>query len=113
MSEKEFSLPRGALLVIEARPGDRLRVALGEVWVTQHEDTNDYVLEAGESMNLSAKGKTLVVAHTPASLVLVSGTPSLIGERIGLEPGPSWIEGVRALLRRTRPTPPASSGTSS
>jgi hypothetical protein len=63
MATREFEIERGALVKIEAAAGDRLRVHLGDVWVTQHEDSKDYVLRSGESMILSGKGAALAMAY--------------------------------------------------
>lgn len=73
MAKKEFELAKGAMLRIDAAEGDRLRVRFGDVWVTQHHDTKDYVLRAGDSMILSGKGATLAVAYKATVLELHPG----------------------------------------
>ena len=46
----EFEIDKGAFQRIDAAAGDRLHVRLGDVWVTQHLDTKDYMLRTGQSM---------------------------------------------------------------
>src|SRR5690349_10507231 len=65
MGAREFELKQGAVLKIDALAGDRLRVRAGDVWITQHEDSKDYILRTGQSMTLSGKGATLAMAYKP------------------------------------------------
>ena len=69
MAAREFKMDRGEMLRIDARTGDRLQVWRGDVWVTQHGDTKDYMLRTGESMPLSGAGPTLAVAYKHTLLV--------------------------------------------
>jgi hypothetical protein len=92
MAAREFEIERGALLKIEAAPGDRLRVQLGDVWITQHEDSKDYVLRSGESMILSGKGATLAMAYKRTLLSWYPGDP-----RPQARAHPQW---AHALLRK-------------
>ena len=70
MGAREFHIDRGAMLRIDAVEGDSLHVRAGDVWVTQHGDSRDYVLKAGDSMTLSGKGTTLAMAYEPSLLDL-------------------------------------------
>lgn len=63
MGAREFEIEKGRLLRIDAAPGDRLQVRLGDVWVTQHGDSKDYMLRTGESLTLSGGGATLAMAY--------------------------------------------------
>jgi hypothetical protein len=63
MDAREFEIEKGALLRIDAGPGDRLTVRQGDVWVTQHGDSKDYVLRAGESMVVKGQGAVLAMAY--------------------------------------------------
>jgi len=68
MDAREFEIEKGALLRIDPEPGDRLHVRLGDVWVTQHGDSKDYVLRTGESMTLSGRGPALAMAYKDTQL---------------------------------------------
>lgn len=63
MDAREFEIEKGALLRIDAGPGDRLAVRQGDVWVTQHEDLKDYILRAGESLTVRGQGPVLAMAY--------------------------------------------------
>jgi hypothetical protein len=79
MDTREFKIEKGALQKIGGRKGERLRVSIGEVWVTQHGDPADYYLRTGESLVLRGEGATLAHACKPTVLELLrplaSGTP--------------------------------------
>jgi len=68
MDAREFEIEKGALLRIDPEPGDRLQVRLGDVWVTQHGDSKDYVLRSGQSMMLSGEGTALAMAYKRTQL---------------------------------------------
>ena len=77
MGAREFKMIRGAMLRIDPLAGDSLRVRSGEVWVTQFEDPNDYLLKTGDSLVLNPKGAALAVAYKPTLLDLLrNDTPS-------------------------------------
>ena len=65
-------LKRGSMLKLEQGRGTAIRVVDGNVWVTQHNDTTDYVMRAGESMVLSGAGTTLIRACEDSSLRFVA-----------------------------------------
>jgi len=75
MGAREFEIEKGRLLRIDAAPGDRLQVRLGDVWVTQHEDSKDYMLRTGESMTLSGRGAALAMAYKPTLLAWYRSEP--------------------------------------
>ena len=68
MDAREFRIREGEILRIDAAKGDRLQLRSGDVWVTQHGDSKDYVLRAGDSMTLSGDGTTLAMAYKPSLL---------------------------------------------
>jgi len=76
MGAREFEIEKGRLLRIDAGPGDRLQVRLGDVWVTQHEDSKDYMLRTGESMTLSGGGAALAMAYKHTLLAWYRSDPS-------------------------------------
>ena len=75
MGAREFEIEKGRLLRIDAAPGDRLQVRLGDVWVTQQGDSKDYVLRTGESMTLSGGGAALAMAYKHTSVAWYPSGP--------------------------------------
>jgi hypothetical protein len=95
MGAREFLLVKGAMLRIDPLAGDCLRVRLGEVWVTQHADTRDYMLKAGDSLALNDEGPALAVAYQPTLLDLFRADPAR--ERVE---GKATRGRLRSLLRK-------------
>ena len=75
MEAREFEIDKGRLVRIDAAPGDRLQVRLGDVWVTQQGDSKDYVLRTGESMTLAGGGAALAMAYKHTSLAWYRSEP--------------------------------------
>ena len=71
----EFEIDKGSIQRIDAAAGDRLHVRLGDVWVTQHDDSKDYMLRTGESMLLSGGGPTLAMACKRTHLAWYRSAP--------------------------------------
>lgn len=76
MDAEEFEIGAGGILKIAARKGERVRVRSGEVWVTQHGDLNDYLLKAGDSLDLNGEGMVLANASKPTLLELLGSEPA-------------------------------------
>ena len=75
MSVREFEIERGTLLRIDAAEGDRLQVRMGDVWVTKHGDSKDYMLRPGESLDLGGEGATLAMAYKRSLVVWYRSDP--------------------------------------
>jgi hypothetical protein len=88
------------MLKIDALAGDRLRVRAGDVWVTQHGDSRDYLLKAGDSMTLSGKGATLATAYKPTLLDLHREDPFAVRQQIEREARRLQARELRAFFRR-------------
>jgi hypothetical protein len=58
----ETTIPQGRTLRIQDGKGVELEVVAGCLWITQDEDTDDKVVEAGESFHVSRNGLTLAHA---------------------------------------------------
>lgn len=68
-----LTLEAGAIVDLRpARPGERVEVRDGRVWITQTGDARDHVLEAGETFLPSRRGLVVVQALEPARLLLHS-----------------------------------------
>ncbi len=63
-------LMRGEFLRISEGLGCEVRVREGRVWITQHNDTADYVVEAGGSFRIDRPGLTLVSAMKASTIEL-------------------------------------------
>jgi hypothetical protein len=63
-------LEKGKALRIEKAAGKEVLCVEGELWVTQPGDPTDYLLEAGQRLNLSARGPVVVSAIGVSSFVL-------------------------------------------
>lgn len=53
---------REVLSLSAKRPGQRLSVRVGRVWITQPNDPIDHIVETGESFTITHSGKILVQA---------------------------------------------------
>jgi hypothetical protein len=97
---REFEIAKGAMLKIDPLAGDCLRVRSGEVWVTQFEDTRDYLLKTGDSIVLDGKGAMLAVAYKPTLLDLFRADPAGVRERIEVEARRSRVRSIGTLIRK-------------
>jgi len=61
-------LLRGELLRISEGLGREIRVTAGCVWITQHRDSADYIVQAGGSFRINRPGVTLVTAMKAAAI---------------------------------------------
>jgi hypothetical protein len=77
-------LKRGSMLKLEGGRRTVVRVVEGNVWLTQHNDTADYVMRAGESLVLNGAGTTLVHACADSSLRFFAPENERIPRRIEL-----------------------------
>jgi hypothetical protein len=50
----------GQTLVLDAAPGTRVRVVVGDIWLTQEGELDDSFLRGGESMTLDASPRTVI-----------------------------------------------------
>jgi DUF2917 family protein len=97
---RELEIDQGAMLKLEALEGDSLYVRFGEVWVTQHEDSRDYLLKTGDSLTLSGRGATLATAHKPTLLDLYRNDPLAVREQIVREARRAQARAMKAWFRR-------------
>ena len=56
---------------LENARGRRLRVEIGEVWITEEGSTHDAIVKAGETFTVLQSGTTLVSALKPLALVSI------------------------------------------
>ena len=100
MGKREFEIDQSAVLRSEAPAADSLHVRSGEVWVTRHGDSRDYLLKAGDPLALSGKGATLAMACKPTLLDLHREDPRSVREQIVQEAKRAQAQAMRALFRK-------------
>lgn len=72
------------LVGIENASGAVVRVETGQLWITQADDTRDYVVDAGHAMRLDRDGLALITAILPSKLTVTPGAAARV-DRILLE----------------------------
>jgi hypothetical protein len=82
LSTSTLALPRDGLIALRDAEGTRVTSLKGALWITQHHQEGDVILERGQSFTIDRPGLTLVMALTPASLRLFEQRESLAA-RIG------------------------------
>lgn len=70
IAQASIGLTRGKLMRVEDGRGIEVSVVYGSVWITQHEDTDDVFVGAGESFRIGRNGPTLVSAAKPTLVAL-------------------------------------------
>ena len=83
-------ISRNRSVSVAAKRGMTVRVARGRVWLTRDGDIKDYILNAGESMNLEASGQ-VVLFGLSESLVQVDKPESAPGLWTGLLARLTWM----------------------
>ncbi len=82
MSAPGLVLGMNETSTLNAARGATVRVRSGRVWLTQHNDTKDYILNTGDTMALAGAGTTIVTAHEPTLLDLYRQDPVALREQI-------------------------------
>jgi Protein of unknown function (DUF2917) len=72
------------LLSIDSAYGRCVVVFGGRVWITQHGDPKDHILQTGESFTFDRPGLAIIEALAPSSLVVLA-EPARAPEPIGYE----------------------------
>ena len=67
---RRLTLASGQLIDLDDARGTVVRVGRGRVWVTQHGDLADHVLEAGDTWAIERNGRTIVEAQQETILDL-------------------------------------------
>jgi hypothetical protein len=71
-AQNATGLTRGSVMRIENARGKQVRVERGTLWITQDGDTNDVVLESGQTFRFDRDGLALVSACGRAPLCMIS-----------------------------------------
>ena len=70
MKRVVIELERREIVPVEDARGSRIACLRGRIWITEHSSTDDIVLEAGESYEVSRDGVAVVQALREALVVL-------------------------------------------
>ena len=76
------TLRSGAIMPL-GTSGGRLEVLHGRVWLTRSGDLDDYVVEAGATLDVPAAGESLIEAWDESEPALVAWQPTPLVERLG------------------------------
>ncbi len=58
-------------LTLDDALGTRILCVAGELWITQHRDTADHFVRAGETFTVHAPGRVVIQAQQPARVALL------------------------------------------
>jgi hypothetical protein len=86
---RKLTLDAQQLLVIVNRPGTRIKVLSGRVWMTEQGQTGDQFAVAGEELQLAGRGRS-VVEGLGSARVQVIEAPRAWTLRL-----PSWLSALR------------------
>jgi hypothetical protein len=96
----EVTIPQGRTLRIHDASGMTLRLLDGDGWITEEDDTTDYILGAGEARRIETRGMTLVHAFREARVVIESGAAQVeLGGGYREYAAAVWMEQMAAVAR--------------
>ena len=104
----ETTIPKGCILRLEDAEGSDIRVASGCLWITQQDDTADYVLNPSQTLRVSRNGTTLAHALQSASLHItyraeVASPGFSFGRRVGRSVLAKWLRDWRKRIVQGTP----------
>jgi hypothetical protein len=75
MTVRTIDLGYEQLLMFESRPGARVRVLYGSVWLTEEGLPHDTIVGGGDEVALRARGAALLESLAPACVEIVEDAP--------------------------------------
>jgi len=87
--DRQVTLEKGGILRIDGTRGMKVRVEDGCAWLTQDRDTADYVMQAGDGVELNGKGTTLVTTFDGCRLTFVAPRASALSRLMGFRNYPA------------------------
>jgi len=87
--DRQVTLEKGEILRIDGARGMKVLVEDGSAWLTQCKDTADYVMQAGDAVELNGKGTALVTTFDSCRLTLVAPRVSAFSHLKGLRINPA------------------------
>lgn len=100
MSAQGLVLGTREMSKLNAARGATVHVRSGCVWLTQHNDPKDHILNPGDAMALNGRGVTIVTALEPTLLDLYRQDPVAVREQIRRRARRARSEGIRAFFVR-------------
>lgn len=88
------------LLVLEARPGARVRVLYGNLWLTEEGSAQDVFAASGDEVALRSRGRAVVEGLGLARVQLIEPTPATLA-LVGWLRGRVW-PALQTMARRLR-----------
>jgi uncharacterized protein (DUF3084 family) len=82
--QRNLDLMRGNIVRIEDGRGMMVRVASGEVWITEEGDPRDRFISAGRHVRITSRGVTLISALSRSSISLSERASRLVRLRARL-----------------------------
>lgn len=79
-----YQLDRGELLEVENGCGITVSVTVGSIWITQHHDTRDTLIAAGESFHLDRPGTAVISSRHIAQVQLTAPSYTAVDSRVAL-----------------------------
>jgi hypothetical protein len=98
MNKRQLRLRDHELLLLRDARGSTLQVTRGTVWITQHEDRSDVVLNAGDAWTLEQYGLTVVEARGSAEITVVGNAAIDTRVRSNRE---RWLARISRWIERT------------
>jgi hypothetical protein len=96
----EVTIPQGRTLRIRNAAGTTLRLLDGAGWITEEDDTNDYILDAGDTRRIGTRGITLVHAFREVRVTIESGMAQVeLGGGYREYAAAVWMEQMAAVVR--------------
>jgi hypothetical protein len=100
MSAQIFVLRNGETLKLAAPRGASVRVRSGDVWFTQDNDWQDYILRTNHALALRGEGFTIITAYEPTVLELHRQDPFVVREAVEREVNGARSEAICAFFTR-------------
>ena len=88
---RRISLQANELLNLDDARGTTIRVARGQVWITQYGDLADHVLDAGDSWAIERNGRTVLQAQHATIVAVVGEAASRIVVPVAAAPEPRQL----------------------
>jgi len=88
---RRISLQANELLNLDDARGSTIRVARGQVWITQYGDLADHVLDAGDSWAIERNGRTVLQAQNATIVDVIGPAASRLVIPVAATPEPGQL----------------------